>query len=495
MATVDLGAIRFNWKGAYAGGTAYVADDVVSSGGASYICILASTGNAVSNATYWSVMSTAGTDGTDVGTTITTQGDLLYRDGSGLQRLAKGTAGQTLAMNSGATAPEWAAVVSLEWITTPKTANFTAVKSTAYFVNTTSGSITVTTPTSPSAGDEFVIVDYAGTWDSNPVLVEGNGSNKVVSADLAAVSDKNGSARLVYSGSTNGWLPVSSSNVDSVIAGVNKDLTYLICAGGAAGGGGDNGGGGGAGGYRSATFTPTGSSVYSVTVGGGGSGSTSTGASGGTSSFSGSGVTTANMAGGGGGGTASTHGVSGGSGGGAGQNKNAGAGNTPAVSPSQGNNGGSSSGYSSSGGAGGGGFGGVGQSCTANSGQSAVGHGGDAILNDITGADLYYAGGGGGGANQTSPFYFGNGGGGVGGSGGGGNSIPGNNASPANRGSGGGGTGQGAGNGGNGSSGVAIIRVATAYYSGTFTGTPTVTTDGVYKVLTWTGTGSYTTVA
>jgi len=42
--------------------------------------------------------------------TLTTQGDTLYRDGSGLQRLAKGTAGQYLKMNSGATAPEWAAV-------------------------------------------------------------------------------------------------------------------------------------------------------------------------------------------------------------------------------------------------------------------------------------------------------------------------------------------------------------------------------------------------
>ena len=107
MATVNLGAIRFNWKGAYNNGTAYVADDVVSSAGSSYICILASTGNAVSNATYWSQMSSAGTDGTDIGTTITTQGDVLYRDGSGLQRLAKGTASQSLTMNSGATAPEW----------------------------------------------------------------------------------------------------------------------------------------------------------------------------------------------------------------------------------------------------------------------------------------------------------------------------------------------------------------------------------------------------
>lgn len=33
-------------------------------------------------------LAAKGTDGTDVGTTITTQGDILYRDGSGLQRLA-----------------------------------------------------------------------------------------------------------------------------------------------------------------------------------------------------------------------------------------------------------------------------------------------------------------------------------------------------------------------------------------------------------------------
>ena len=116
MSTLNLGKIRFNWQGAYNNSTAYVPNDVVSSGGNSYICILASTGNAVSNGTYWSLMAQAGTngtngsngaDGTDVGTVITTQGDVLYRDGSGLQRLAKGTASQSLTMNSGATAPEW----------------------------------------------------------------------------------------------------------------------------------------------------------------------------------------------------------------------------------------------------------------------------------------------------------------------------------------------------------------------------------------------------
>ena len=111
MATINLGAIKFNWKGAYNSSTTYAVDDVVSSGGNSYVCIQAHSNQAVGNATaYWNIMSSAGTNGTngtDVGTTLTTQGDLLYRDGSGLQRLAKGTAGQVLKINSGANAPEW----------------------------------------------------------------------------------------------------------------------------------------------------------------------------------------------------------------------------------------------------------------------------------------------------------------------------------------------------------------------------------------------------
>ena len=107
MATLNLGRIKPVFRGAYAGGTAYVVDDIVTSGNETFICILASTGNATSNATYWTKLAAKGVDGTDVGTTLTTQGDILYRDGSGLQRLAKGTAAQQLAMNSGATAPEW----------------------------------------------------------------------------------------------------------------------------------------------------------------------------------------------------------------------------------------------------------------------------------------------------------------------------------------------------------------------------------------------------
>ena len=113
MATVNLGRIKPVFKGAYAGGTAYVVDDIVTSGNETFICIQASTGNATSNASYWTKLAskgadgTNGTNGTDVGTVITTEGDMLYRDGSGLQRLPKGTASQELRMNSGATAPEW----------------------------------------------------------------------------------------------------------------------------------------------------------------------------------------------------------------------------------------------------------------------------------------------------------------------------------------------------------------------------------------------------
>ena len=110
MATLNLGRIKPVFRGAYAGGTAYVVDDIVTSGGETFICILASTGNATSNATYWTKLAQKGTDGTDVGATLTTQGDILYRDGSGLQRLPKGTAGQVLKMNAGATAPEYGTV-------------------------------------------------------------------------------------------------------------------------------------------------------------------------------------------------------------------------------------------------------------------------------------------------------------------------------------------------------------------------------------------------
>ena len=58
-----------------------------------------------------------------------------------------------------------------------KTADFTAVASEGYFVNTTGGAITVTLPASPSVGDEVDIVDSRDQFGTNAVTVARNGSN------------------------------------------------------------------------------------------------------------------------------------------------------------------------------------------------------------------------------------------------------------------------------------------------------------------------------
>ena len=53
-------------------------------------------------------MSAAGTNGTDLTTTLTTQGDIVYRDGSGLAKLAAGTSGQFLKTQGTGANPVWA---------------------------------------------------------------------------------------------------------------------------------------------------------------------------------------------------------------------------------------------------------------------------------------------------------------------------------------------------------------------------------------------------
>jgi len=145
MATVNLGSIRFNWKGAYNNSTAYVVNDVVTSSGNSYVCIQASQGNAVGNATaYWNIMSSAGTNGTngtDVGTTITTQGDILYRDGSGLQRLAKPASNKYLQNTSGGVL-SWESVSSdvVKLATASTTSTHSTIDVNGYFDDSVYGS-------------------------------------------------------------------------------------------------------------------------------------------------------------------------------------------------------------------------------------------------------------------------------------------------------------------------------------------------------------------
>ena len=87
-----------------------------------------------------------------------------------------------------------------------KTSDFTAVAGEGYFINTTSGTVTMTLPSSPTIGDEVVFIDYAGTFDSNTMTV-GRNSEKIngAAADLT-VSVERAANTLVYTDGTQGWL-------------------------------------------------------------------------------------------------------------------------------------------------------------------------------------------------------------------------------------------------------------------------------------------------
>ena len=87
-----------------------------------------------------------------------------------------------------------------------KTSNFTAAAGEGYFVNSTSGAITMTLPSSPSIGDEVSFIDYAGTFDTNNLTV-GRNSEKIqgAAADLT-VSTERAANTLVYTDGTQGWL-------------------------------------------------------------------------------------------------------------------------------------------------------------------------------------------------------------------------------------------------------------------------------------------------
>jgi hypothetical protein len=111
MATINLGAIKFNWKGAYNSSTTYAVDDVVSSGGNSYVCIQAHSNQAVGNATaYWNIMSSKGTDADLLNISSTAQGDIYYNNGSAIARLGAGTSGQVLQTGGSGANPSWTTV-------------------------------------------------------------------------------------------------------------------------------------------------------------------------------------------------------------------------------------------------------------------------------------------------------------------------------------------------------------------------------------------------
>jgi hypothetical protein len=87
-----------------------------------------------------------------------------------------------------------------------KTSTFTAAAGEGYFVDTTSGVITMNLPAG-TLGDEVVFIDYAGTFDSNTFTISANGSEKIHGStnDLTVSTERAGNT-LVYTDGTQGWL-------------------------------------------------------------------------------------------------------------------------------------------------------------------------------------------------------------------------------------------------------------------------------------------------
>ena len=75
-----------------------------------------------------------------------------------------------------------------------------------YFMNTTSGAITLTLPASPTIGDEISFIDYAGTFDTNNLTVARNGKNINGSAADLTVATERAANTLVFTDNTQGWL-------------------------------------------------------------------------------------------------------------------------------------------------------------------------------------------------------------------------------------------------------------------------------------------------
>ena len=87
-----------------------------------------------------------------------------------------------------------------------KTSGFTAVAGEGYFINTTSGAIEMDLPAG-SIGDEVSFIDYAGTFDTNALTIDQNGTEKIHgSTDPLVVSTERAANTLVYVDSTQGWL-------------------------------------------------------------------------------------------------------------------------------------------------------------------------------------------------------------------------------------------------------------------------------------------------
>ena len=193
--------------------------------------------------------------------------------------LTLGTSGDTVNIPAGVTITNNGSQTgfgregSVNWQSSIKTGNFTAVSGEGYFVDTSSGAIEVDLPAG-SAGAIVAFKDYANTFDTNGLTIDPNGTEKIGGDSSSSIATQEGLAvTLVYADATKGWL-VTSDGLQSAVPLPQYSVQMLVIAGGGGGpddNGGAHGGGGGAGGYRDSTQTVTqGGGAITVTIGDGG---------------------------------------------------------------------------------------------------------------------------------------------------------------------------------------------------------------------------------
>ena len=151
------------------------------------------------------------------GTTLTVGGGACKTAVVDATTVTLGRCGGTVSLASGATQSGFGRTGTVDWQTTPKTGDFTAVNGEGYFINTTSGTITMTMP-SGSAGAIVSIQDYNNTFDTYGFTVQPASGEKINGggADLPLLLTTEGlGVTFVYVDSTVGWRSVYSNEVSA----------------------------------------------------------------------------------------------------------------------------------------------------------------------------------------------------------------------------------------------------------------------------------------